>query len=100
VIWTALLVAGLVAMIALARAGSAVFWKTTDAAPAAPGPTASLAPFVALLACGVALAAGAAPATRYMDAAAQQLADTRRYAAAVLREAGPATTRPYPPEPR
>jgi multicomponent K+:H+ antiporter subunit D len=99
-VWTVLLATGFVAMIALARAGSALFWKTVDAAPAARGPAAGLAPVLALLACGMALAIGAAPVQRYTDAAARQLADPRPYAATVLRGSGPATTRPYPAEPR
>jgi multicomponent K+:H+ antiporter subunit D len=99
-VWTVLLATGFVAMIALARAGSALFWKTVDAAPAARGPAAGLAPVLALLACGMALAIGAAPVQRYTDAAARQLADQRPYAAAVLRGSGPATARPYPAEPR
>jgi multicomponent K+:H+ antiporter subunit D len=99
-LWTVLLATGFVAMIALARAGSALFWKTTGEAAAAPAPAAGLVPVLALLACGVALAIGAAPVQRYTDAAAQQLADRRPYAATILRESGPATTRPYPPEPR
>jgi multicomponent K+:H+ antiporter subunit D len=100
VLWAVLLATGLLAMIALARAGGALFWKTTGPASAVRASRASLAPIVALLACGVALAVGAAPAQRYTDAAARQLLDRRPYAAAVLRESGPSTARPYPPEPR
>jgi multicomponent K+:H+ antiporter subunit D len=100
VLWAVLLATGLLAMIALARAGSALFWKTTGPASAARAPLARFAPVVALLACGVALAIGAAPAQRYTDAAAKQLLDRRPYASAVLRESGPSTARPYPPEPK
>jgi multicomponent K+:H+ antiporter subunit D len=101
VLWIALLGGGLAATIALARAGSALFWKTaTDGAPAARASFASLAPMAALLAGGVALAVFAAPVKRYTDATARQLADWRLYAPAVLREPGPRNARPYPPEAR
>jgi multicomponent K+:H+ antiporter subunit D len=100
VLWAVLLATGLLAMIALARAGSVLFWKTTGPASAVRVPLARLAPIVALLACGIALALGAAPAQRYTDAAARQLLDWRPYASAVRHESGPTTTRPYPPEPK
>ncbi len=100
VLWAVLLATGFLAMLALARAGSALFWKTAGAASAVAAPSSSLVPAAALLACGVALAVGAGPAQRYADAAARQLLDRGPYAAAVLRESGSATTRPYPPEAR
>jgi multicomponent K+:H+ antiporter subunit D len=99
-VWAVLLVAGLVAVIALARAGSVLFWKAAGPAATARESGASLAPVMALLACGVVLAVGAAPAQRYADAAARQILEQPPYAAAVLRESGPATVRPYPPERR
>jgi multicomponent K+:H+ antiporter subunit D len=100
-LWTVLLGAGLAATIALARAGSALFWKTAgDAAPAGRASAAALAPMAALLAAGVALAVFAAPVKRYADATARQLADWRLYAPAVLRESGPRSVRPLPPGPR
>ena len=71
---------GLLAMIGLARGGSALFWKTTDArrASRARGLRVALAPTVILLAFGAALALLAAPVQRFADAAAEQ---TRRAAA-------------------
>jgi multicomponent K+:H+ antiporter subunit D len=99
VLWTVLLGAGLAATIALARAGSVLFWKTAAAgAPAARASFASLAPTAALLAGGIALAVFAAPVKRYTDATARQLADWRLYAPAVLRESGPRSARPFPTE--
>ena len=96
-LWGVLLATGLLAMIGLARAGSALFWKTTGApAPAARSSLAALAPTVALLACGAALALFAAPVQRFADAAAEQLADRRLYAATVLPTANQPTTRPMP----
>jgi multicomponent K+:H+ antiporter subunit D len=97
VLWVALLGAGLAATLALARAASALFWKTTDGAPGPGASCASLAPMVALLAAGVTLAVFAAPVKRYTDATARQLADWRLYAPAVLRESGPQSTRRFPP---
>ena len=98
VLWVVLLGGGLAATLALARAGSALFWKTAvDGPPAARASFASLAPMAALLAGGVALAVFAAPVKRYTDATARQLADWRLYAPAVLRESGPQSTRRFPP---
>jgi multicomponent K+:H+ antiporter subunit D len=100
VLWAALLGAGLAATIALARAGSALFWKTAGGAPGAGATAASLAPIAGLLAVGVALAVFAAPVKRYTDATARQLADWRLYAPAVLRESGPQSTRRFPAGPQ
>jgi multicomponent K+:H+ antiporter subunit D len=100
-LWSVLLGTGLLAMIGLARAGSALFWRTTGEHPPAARPSlALLAPSVALLACGTALAVFAAPVVRFSDAAAEQLADRRAYAAAVLSEADRPTIWPFPPERR
>jgi multicomponent K+:H+ antiporter subunit D len=101
VLWSVLLGTGFLSMIALARAGSALFWKTTGAhAPAAGSSLPRLAPAVSVLACGVALALFAAPILRFTDAAAAQLADRRAYAARILGEVDQPTVRPLPPERR
>ena len=101
VLWSVLLGTGFLAMIALAGAGSALFWKTTDErAPAARASLARLAPTITVLACGVALALFAAPTLRFTDAAAKQLAERRAYAATILREADQPTVRPFPSERR
>lgn len=100
VLWTVVLATGLVALIALARAGSALFWKTAGAASAVSASPAGLAPIAVLLACGVGLAVAAGPVLRYTDAAARQLADSRSYAAAVFGGSTTGRVRPYPPEPR
>jgi multicomponent K+:H+ antiporter subunit D len=98
-LWAVLLAVGLAAVIALARAGSVVFWKTTEGSVPEPGASlASFAPLAVLLACGIALAVFAAPVKRYTDATAKQLVDWRLYAPKVLHESGPRTTRPFPPE--
>jgi len=96
VLWGVLLGTGFLAMVALARAGSALFWKTTEErAPTARSSLARLAPAIAVLACGVALALFAAPILRFTDAAAEQLADRRAYAARILREPDQPTVRPF-----
>jgi multicomponent K+:H+ antiporter subunit D len=96
-IWTVILVAGLLMLIGFARAGSIVFWKSApqEAIPAPRG-AAALVPPVALVACGLALAVFAEPAKQYADAAARQVGDRAQYATAVLRDPKPATTRPFP----
>ena len=72
-LWGVLLAAGLLAMIGLARAGSALFWKTTGARRA--GGARQSSPRSRrpsrLLACGAALALFAAPVQRFADAAAR-----------------------------
>ena len=84
-LWAAMLTGGLLATVALARAGSRVFWKVG----ARPGAAASLAPLelaaIAILAtCSFALVLFAAPAQRYAAATAAQLAEPGRYIRAVL----------------
>ena len=97
--WGVVLGTGLIALIGLVRAGSVLFWKTTEGPPPAGRSTlATLGPTVVLLACGAALALFAAPVQRFADAAAAQLSDRGRYAASLLIEAGP--PRPVPAEPR
>jgi len=98
-IWSLLLATGFLATIALARAGSALFWKTTgDRAPAARTSVAHLAPTIVVLGCGVALALFAAPVLRFTDAAAAQLTDRHAYTARILRETDRPAVRPFPPE--
>lgn len=78
----AVLLAGLTTIIALARAGSVVFWERSGAAPGAVPPThprrlrGDLAGIGVLVAGLVALVAFAGPAQRYAAAAAAQLADS------------------------
>jgi multicomponent K+:H+ antiporter subunit D len=101
VLWSVLLGTGFLTMIALGRAGSAVFWKTTGTpAPAADLTFGQLAPASTVLACGVALALLAAPVLRFTDAAAAQLADRHAYAATIMREPGQQPIRPFHPERR
>jgi multicomponent K+:H+ antiporter subunit D len=97
-LWAVILGTGLLALLALARAGSVLFWQPGEigAAPGAVTPSALAAPW-ALLACGIALAAFAAPVKRFADEAARQIADTSRYAARVLGDAPDPRARPLRP---
>ncbi|MFM7848948.1 MAG: monovalent cation/H+ antiporter subunit D [Rubrivivax sp.] len=91
------LVAGLLTIVGLARAGSILFWHVRDDLPAGTlsGGSARLQGATALLlALTVALSAFAGPVQRYAQAAAQQLGDRAAYGRAVLGE-GVQTTRPY-----
>ncbi len=84
--WGVVLVTSLIATMALARAGSIVFWDTQAPAPAAAPrvqPT-ECAAIVLLLAYGVALVLFAGPAQRFADATAGQLATPQAYVDAVL----------------
>jgi multicomponent K+:H+ antiporter subunit D len=83
-VWGVVLVAGLMSVIALARAGSLLFWKTLKGAPAAVAlPMAQAAPAIALIAALLLLSVFAGPVKRYADATAAQLADVAGYRAAV-----------------
>jgi multicomponent K+:H+ antiporter subunit D len=98
VVWAVVLGTGLLMLLALVRAGSALFWQPGDAraTQGVATPSALVVPSL-LLACGVALAVFAAPVKRFADAAARQLADTPTYAARVLGDARGATARPLRP---
>ncbi len=78
-IWWVLLASGFVTLVALSRAGSSLFWKTTgpaeaDSAPKAP--SGRLVPVIGLLSCVVALSVFAEPALVYTRAAATDLLAT------------------------
>jgi len=87
VIWSVLLVAALVVIVAVARAGSALFWRTapatTSAQPAALDRR-SVGAIAGLLACVVGLVAWGGAATSYAWETARQLADPAGYVTAVL----------------
>ena len=98
VIWVVVLAGSLVAIMGLAQAGSAVFWKVDgdavkDAAP--PPPTAL--PAAAVMGLGaaiVALTVAAGPVTRYLEATSAQLYAPSGYIDAVYDN--PAQALPYP----
>jgi multicomponent K+:H+ antiporter subunit D len=96
--WTAILLASLLTILGFARAGSALFWKSTAVAPQdasqtdteasepAPAPAGALdvAPTIAALALLVGLAAFAGPVTGYLESTSAQLHDSTGYVEAVL----------------
>lgn len=90
--WGVLLGAALVVIVALSRAGSAVFWRTSSQSDGAPAPRprmAALAAPAAILGCVVALVAWGGSATAFARAAARDLANPAVYIDAVL-GSGPA----------
>ncbi len=90
-LWPVVLVSGLLAILALARAGSHVFWRRPEAgepewesAIPTPAPRApELAATALLLALGLALTVAAGPVLRFTEASAHQLAEPGRYREAV-----------------
>jgi multicomponent K+:H+ antiporter subunit D len=96
-LWPVILLSSLLVLLALARAGSYVFWRRPEPAQAAPvEPTPALAGLEIagtgiLLALGILLAVAAAPVLRFTTATAAQLADPAQYREAVR------TAQPLPP---
>jgi len=84
-LWGAVLLSSFAAIVALARAGSALYWARSadDARPAG-----TLVPAAGLLAALVALTVFAGPASAYARAAAEQLLAPGGYAQAVLATPG------------
>ncbi len=89
-LWAVILITSLLGLLAFARAGSLLFWKSVAVAPVPGGPSAApraTVPLVAtgaLLALPVLLAAFAGPAGRVLEATAAQLHQPRAYIEAVL----------------
>ena len=84
-LWLALLLAGLAALVALARAGSTLFWKQgLPAGPQRGAPMATLAPAAVLVLASAVLALMAGPLHAWLAEAASGLADPGGYRAAVL----------------
>jgi multicomponent K+:H+ antiporter subunit D len=89
-VWVAVLINALLGLIALARAGSIVFWHTAgaDEYPPAPHyPAVDFVPVVGLMACIAGLAIWANPVASYTAAAAQQLLQPAGYIRGVLGDA-------------
>jgi multicomponent K+:H+ antiporter subunit D len=94
-IWIALLGTSLAALVGVARAGSAVFWRVLPGSSAATvARPATVVPAAALAAAGVLMVAFAAPLKSFADAAAAQILDRRAYIEAVL---PPVADRTAPP---
>ncbi|WP_233867607.1 monovalent cation/H+ antiporter subunit D [Paraburkholderia adhaesiva] len=91
VLWPAVLISGLLLIVALSRTGTRIFWAVpasqafASAAPTAPrGTPAKLAACALLLACVLAVTIGAGPLKNYLDATAAQLLDRAAYVHAIL----------------
>ncbi len=89
-VWGAILITSLMSIIALARAGSTLFWKADTSPPIPvdrPAPDyAEAAPAIAMIALLAVLAAAAGPITAYTHSTAAQLFAPDAYIAAVLGE--------------
>jgi multicomponent K+:H+ antiporter subunit D len=88
-LWTVVLASGLLVIVAMARAGSHLFWRPPPkdlpgASPIAAPTLAETAPLAALLTASIALSVMADPVLRYAQAAAGQLLAPDRYVEAVL----------------
>jgi multicomponent K+:H+ antiporter subunit D len=84
-VWTVVLAGGLLGLWALARCGSVMFWRTEGVSiSGAPVSWTGLAPALALLLAGLALAVLADPVARYAGEAAAQLINPEAYIQAVL----------------
>jgi len=88
-VWWMVLGTTLLAMVAFARAGSVLFWKTLPPDPAGAGPAEPLswriwASPLALLACLILLSVAAGPVTAFLDAASAQLFEPEQYRRGVL----------------
>lgn len=101
-VWSVVLGVGFLSLVALARAGSVLFWNVRAELPAsASGASLRLiVPTLALLMMGVVMSIHADALKGYTDAAARQLQDRQAYARAVLgvdpQTGQPVTTvRPY-----
>jgi multicomponent K+:H+ antiporter subunit D len=94
-IWAVLLGNALLALLAMARAGSTVFWHTAPQAGAAPRPamTARALPVMLLLGCILALTIAAGPVASYTAAAARQLLQPAEYIRNVLDRVAPDAAR-------
>lgn len=95
-IWTIVLVTSLLSMIGYARAGSRLFWKSSNLEEWAEPEDKSrdipaFAAIMALTAATIALTVFAGPATEFLDATAAQIFDPRSYIDAVLGNAAVAS---------
>ena len=96
--WPALLIGSLLTIVGFARAGSALFWKSTAVAAPDPAPEAiavppmasalQLAPAMAGIAMLGALSAFAGPVAGYLEGTATQLYDRQGYVSSVLNPGG------------
>ncbi|MAM62878.1 monovalent cation/H+ antiporter subunit D [Maritimibacter sp. UBA3975] len=109
--WSAILIGSLVTIVGFARAGSALFWKSTafvlpentiteseedEEVPITHEPARAweVAPTMAAIGALAALSIFAGPAARYLEATSDQIIDRTGYVAAVL--SNPDGLKPYP----
>lgn len=85
-VWGTVLVSSLLILIALARAGSLLFWKVSyEASPSASAPRMTQwLPVLFLFGCTILMVIYAAPLKRYTDATALQLKSPEHYMSSVL----------------
>ncbi|WP_224817044.1 monovalent cation/H+ antiporter subunit D [Hasllibacter sp. MH4015] len=97
--WSAILIGSLLTIVGFARAGSALFWKSTATLPPAPDPekitvhavaeplrasSLQLAPAMAAIATLALLAAFAGPVAAYLESTSAQLFDRQGYVTSVI----------------
>jgi multicomponent K+:H+ antiporter subunit D len=84
-VWSVMLISSFLGLVALARMGSALFWKATAEEPAGePASAAALLPALALLACSPLLMVFGEPVLKFTQATAQQLSQPSEYLQSVL----------------
>ncbi len=99
-VWGIILVSSLFILIALSRAGSMIFWKTSHEVSAqAVSPTGlRWLPILGLIALSVLMVIYAAPLKRYTDATAKQLTTPSEYISAVVGKTADRAPRALPTE--
>lgn len=99
-VWATILVASLLTLIGLARAGSVMFWKTThEASHQASSPKLmQWVPVVALFALSILMVVYAASIKRYTDATAKQITTPGDYISAVIGKTSDRAPRLLPTE--
>jgi multicomponent K+:H+ antiporter subunit D len=99
-VWGTILVSSLFVLIALSRAGSMIFWKTShEISPQAVSPDRlRWLPVLGLLMCSILMVIYAAPLKRFTDATAQQLSTPSQYITAVIGQTTDRAPRALPVE--
>lgn len=99
-VWGTILVSSLFVLIALSRAGSVIFWKTShEISPQAVVPSGlSWIPVLGLFVCSLLMVVFAAPLKHYTDATAQQLSNPEHYIRAVIGQTPDRAPRALPVE--
>jgi multicomponent K+:H+ antiporter subunit D len=94
-VWGVMLVTGLLVIVSLSRAGSALFWRTEESRGAAgPARPVEILSAGALLACPLLLVVFGTTVIAYADATAEQLLDKNGYLSTVLGNEGLVSTEP------